>query len=231
MTTLNQNKSSQDVVEKNSADSTNYIVREMTVEDLNRVCQMEQMYFKTPWSINSFLAELNAPYSNCYILENNTHIIGYAVAWFLEGEFHLANIAIDDKFRKQGIGFRFVKWLLNMARQNNCKHAFLEVRESNTPAIKPPSTHAVNTAAQYGKSVIPENSEFIIVMILTQILAVRIAERISGNTPTINAYASPIANPVSKPCLAFLQNRAAVIVPTNIHGKTIAIAIPISSGL
>lgn len=112
------------------------VIRDMTADDLNSVCRMEKLYFRSPWSINSFLAELNAPYSNSYILEKGSKIIGYAVAWFLEGEFHLANFAIDEKFRKQGYGLDFVKQLLDLARRKNCQYAFLEVRESNIPAIK-----------------------------------------------------------------------------------------------
>ena len=112
------------------------ILREMTTGDLEYVCELEKKYFKTPWSENAFLAEFNASYSNSYILEADNKIIGYAVAWFLVDEFHLANIAIDDKFRNQGFGFRFVNELLQFARQKNCKYAFLEVRASNIPAIK-----------------------------------------------------------------------------------------------
>ena len=114
----------------------NVILRKMTLDDLEHVCQMEKKYFKTPWSINAFLAEFNASYSNSYILEADNQIIGYAVAWFLVDEFHLANIAVDDKFRNQGFGSQFVSELLQLARQQNCKYAFLEVRASNIPAIK-----------------------------------------------------------------------------------------------
>jgi [ribosomal protein S18]-alanine N-acetyltransferase len=111
-------------------------IRKMTEDDVDRICLMERQCFKAPWPSSSFLAELAADYSKCFVITNYEHIIGYAVAWYIVDEFHLANIAIDAEYRKKGIGEWFVKRLLELASQLNKKNAYLEVRRSNIPAIR-----------------------------------------------------------------------------------------------
>ena len=111
-------------------------LRLMTEDDLDQACEMEKLYFQTPWSQTSFKAELATEYSGCFVLEHNHKIIGYAVVWFIVDEFHLANIAILEKYREKGIGIWFIRNLMDLAIEKYCKYAYLEVRRSNIPAIR-----------------------------------------------------------------------------------------------
>lgn len=110
-------------------------MRPMSENDVIKIAEMEKQCFASPWSIAAILSELNAAHSKSFVITLYDKIIGYAVAWFIVDEFHLANIAIDKEYRKKGIGQWLVTELVTMAIQLNKKHAFLEVRRSNIPAI------------------------------------------------------------------------------------------------
>ena len=57
------------------------------------------------------------------------------MAWLIVDEFHVANIAVDIPFRRQGIGYALIRQGLIAANRDNARQSFLEVRISNRPAI------------------------------------------------------------------------------------------------
>lgn len=111
------------------------VLRLMTGNDLPVICRMETEYFASPWPESAFEAELAANYSQGYVLEYDGKIIGYAIAWYLYEECHIANIAVHHEFRNIGLGTWFVSEILNIAQKQGQTVALLEVRKSNNAAI------------------------------------------------------------------------------------------------
>ena len=56
------------------------MIREMTLDDLEIVCEMELRLFSSPWPRESYEYELKEnPYSHLFVAENETGtIVGYA---------------------------------------------------------------------------------------------------------------------------------------------------------
>lgn len=109
-------------------------IRRMIDQDLDIVVELEQQLFPDPWSRKSFEYDLHHnPYSLPLILVDNEKIIGYAIAWRIYEEFHIANIAVHPDFQGRKIGTYFLGELLKMHK--DCSYAILEVRESNVRAI------------------------------------------------------------------------------------------------
>ena len=112
------------------------IIRRMQEEDLDAVLSIENRVFPDPWQRTSFLFEIYGNrFSYPVILEQEHTIIGYAVAWEIFEEFHIANIAIHPDFQKQGWGTFLLNHLLEHARRCHCDYALLEVRPSNQAAL------------------------------------------------------------------------------------------------
>jgi ribosomal-protein-alanine N-acetyltransferase len=108
----------------------------MSEADLDRVCMIERELFGMPWSRASFLHEVsdNRIGSPIVALEEAT-VVGYAIAWFLEGELHIGNIAVAKARQGRGIGKLLLGFLLEEARSRGVGYATLEVRVSNVRAI------------------------------------------------------------------------------------------------
>ena len=82
-----------------------YVIRRMTVDDLDRICEIEQSAFSLPWSRESFHNELNKNHFSYYlVLEVNGLVIGYGGMWIIIDEAHITNIAIEPAFRGLKVG-------------------------------------------------------------------------------------------------------------------------------
>lgn len=108
----------------------------METDDLGEVADLEKVCFCDPWSRASFEGELRAaPTSWCRVLRAGERIAGYMVAWFIEDEAHLANIAVAPWARRQGCAQTMLDHLFREAYLRGSRVIVLEVRRGNGGAI------------------------------------------------------------------------------------------------
>lgn len=115
----------------------NYVIRKMTMQDLEQVVAIDQVSFSLPWPARSFQFELmdNAA-SRCWVVDLDGRVIAMLVGWFIVDELHVATIATHPEFRGQGIGKSLLLHALHSAKDEGAIKSFLEVRESNEIAQK-----------------------------------------------------------------------------------------------
>jgi len=109
-------------------------------KDLPEIMAIEKDSFASPWSERMFLDELKLKHSQCLVArlsQGKKSIIGaYLIFWIVADEAHLHNLAVKKEFRRQGLAHGFMNVMKEIARQAGAKAQTLEVRESNTEAIK-----------------------------------------------------------------------------------------------
>ena len=111
------------------------LIRTMTVDDLDDVIAIENEVFTEAWTRESFVYEIKKnPYSLPIVMELNGEIIGYAVAWDIFNEFHIATIGIRKMHQGKGWGKHLFRYLMSMT--DGAEFAMLEVRKDNHVAIK-----------------------------------------------------------------------------------------------
>ena len=110
-------------------------VRPMMEVDLAEVAAIEQRSYAFPWSESIFRDCLRVGYT-CRALDLAGRIIGYGVMSLGAGEAHVLNVCVIDEFRNVGFGRRLLEHLLERATGAGVNEAFLEVRPSNTSAIR-----------------------------------------------------------------------------------------------
>jgi [ribosomal protein S18]-alanine N-acetyltransferase len=109
-------------------------IEPMQESDLDAVLRIEQASFRHPWKRNFFVADFNHPYAWMLVAREAGQLLGYTIAWHIEDEMHLANIAVDAARRRAGVGDALLALLIEMGREIGCKVIYLEVRPSNTAA-------------------------------------------------------------------------------------------------
>lgn len=62
--------------------------------------------------------------------------MGYFVSWIIEETMEIHKIAVKGDYRRRGIASQMMDSLLETAGQKNIKEIFLEVRKSNTAALR-----------------------------------------------------------------------------------------------
>ena len=113
----------------------NLTIRKMTVGDVSAVVDLDKKSFILPWPERSFRFELtDNPASRCWVAEREGNIVGMIVVWLIVDEAHVATIAIDPEYRRQGIGKRLLAHALRHMIRDGARSSFLEVRESNRAA-------------------------------------------------------------------------------------------------
>ena len=114
-----------------------YMIRKMTLDDLEQVVAIDQVSFSLPWPARSFHFELtDNPASRCWVADLGGRVVGMVVAWLIVDEIHIATIATHPDFRKQGIGKTLLLHTLRSAKEEGAITSFLEVREGNETALE-----------------------------------------------------------------------------------------------
>ena len=107
----------------------------MAEADVTDVVTLERASYQFPWSEGIFRDCLRVGYI-CRVVTSANRLIGYGVMSVGAGEAHILNLCVDAAFRCQGIGRRMLDYLLDRGAAAGMNEAFLEVRPSNTAAIR-----------------------------------------------------------------------------------------------
>lgn len=107
-------------------------IRKFDPADLDDVMEIENAAFAAPWRREHFLSEFDKTIAFSWVGEIGDEVIAYIIAWVVEDELHIANLAVRKEWRRQGIGEALVIHLL--AHAAGCNWAGLEVRRSNKAA-------------------------------------------------------------------------------------------------
>lgn len=111
-------------------------IREMEAADVEAASRLESEAFSMPWSARDFLKMVEADYANYYVAELNGKIVGCCGIRNIAGEGEITNVVVDAAYRNQGIGKQMMRHMLKKAAGRNITVCTLEVRLSNTPAIR-----------------------------------------------------------------------------------------------
>jgi len=107
--------------------------RRMRTGHVARVAEIENTIYTHPWTPGNFYDSVDAGYE-CWVLERERNVIGYAVMMVAAGEAHLLNLSIASEHQRRGLGEDFVRFLLKAARDGGADKIYLEVRPSNAAA-------------------------------------------------------------------------------------------------
>lgn len=110
-------------------------LRPMTVADLDKIMKIEPRAYEFPWSENIFRDCLRVGYC-CWCYEQNDELLAYGVMSVAAGESHILNLTVVPELQRKGIGRKMLKHFIQLARRHKADTLMLEVRPSNTGAIR-----------------------------------------------------------------------------------------------
>ncbi len=113
----------------------NYKLTPMTAEHVPQIAALEKACFSHPWSEALLENELWNDSAVILVAEGEDGtVLGYAGLQTVLDEGYINNVAVDERFRRQGVADELIAAFV---RFGAAKLAFLtlEVRASNTPAI------------------------------------------------------------------------------------------------
>jgi ribosomal-protein-alanine N-acetyltransferase len=110
-------------------------IRRLAYADLPQVIALERRAFTTPWSLAMFVLELSKASGICLAAVRGGRVVGYMVCSRYDTVWHVMNVAVDDRLRREGIATALIERLFSIADTDGEQYT-LEVRTSNEPAIR-----------------------------------------------------------------------------------------------
>ncbi len=118
-------------------------IKPITTREIAELIALGEAAGLSPWSAQNYVDELKAPNSILLRLESeNNSSIGFIVGRLVPAvdndtdiDAEICNIAVEPSARKRGFGDNLLEEFVAKCVQNNVRHIWLEVRESNTSAI------------------------------------------------------------------------------------------------
>lgn len=111
-------------------------VRVATVDDLESILKLERECFAVPWSEKSIKNDLtNNQLATYFIAIVDENVVGYIGMWLVFEEAQITNLAVREKYRKNGIATQILQHLTNFAKLKGAIKITLEVSHINNPAI------------------------------------------------------------------------------------------------
>ena len=112
-------------------------LRDMHHSDLDRVMEIENASFPSPWPREDMEYEITQNRAaRYYVLEEDGVVQAYAGVWFLLGEGHVTSVAVHPEARGKGYGERIVEHMMRQAAELGAAFLSLEVRQGNLVAQK-----------------------------------------------------------------------------------------------
>lgn len=121
-----------------------FAISRMTEHDLLEVVEIEEQSGLSRWGWAAYYAELQGSNRDLMLVARapesklsrvSQTLAGYIVARIGADELHINNVAVREKYRRQGIGLNLLDRILEEGRRLDVKTAFLELRAGNRAAL------------------------------------------------------------------------------------------------
>lgn len=121
-----------------------FVIRKAAIVDVELIKRLEIESKLSPWTVEDYYEELKREESVFLIIRCNSKFCGFLLARLItnfqndlpETVAEIYNIAIEKEYRRHKLGTKILGRLIKEGTRNNLKKIFLEVRKSNTEAIK-----------------------------------------------------------------------------------------------
>ena len=110
-------------------------IEEISKNDAPCVAKIELACFSQPFKESDILEYLKNPIWHFFVCKEDENVLGYISFTKILDEIQIVNVATSPEHRKMGAGKALISYLLDFAKENEVTKLFLEVRESNEPAI------------------------------------------------------------------------------------------------
>ena len=112
------------------------ILREMMIDDLEKVMKIEEELFTVPWTKEGFFTFLTRDDAMFLVVEEKEQILGYCGLLMVLDEGDVLNVAVRKDRQREGIGNFLMESMMRLAAERGINIIHLEVRKGNETAVR-----------------------------------------------------------------------------------------------
>ena len=116
-------------------------IRRSRPDDATAIAEMEEKYFSDPWNKKDIFSYICSEDGMCFTASENGTPIAYVIGRIIAPEGEIYRVAVDERYRRRGIGYRLLSFALKTEKGRGLETTFLEVRSKNAAAIALYSAH------------------------------------------------------------------------------------------
>ena len=109
------------------------IAKEQEIEEIAR---LEQEIFSDPWSLAAIRETWGQKQARILGAWLDGQMAGYVIVYFAADESEIARIAVDEKFRRQGVAGALLDEMERVLAGKGIARLMLDVRKSNAAALR-----------------------------------------------------------------------------------------------
>lgn len=114
---------------------TDGIIRPMSPDDLDAVMEIETGIYDFPWTRGIFYDCMRVGYE-CHVYEESGTVMAYSVLSHGASEAHVLTVCVAPEQQRRGLGRMMMEHMIDLARAHGVDTILLEVRPSNSGAIR-----------------------------------------------------------------------------------------------
>lgn len=112
----------------------NAVIEYAAPEDCRAIFSAEQRYIDCPWTMEQIKCEIDNPAALFLVVKAGEEFCGYASCAIAADECEMSNIAVEEAFRRRGVGYALIERLIALSAERGAKRMFLLVRDDNEKA-------------------------------------------------------------------------------------------------
>ena len=110
-------------------------VRTVKEQEIEEIARLEQEIFPDPWSLKALRDTWNQKQARILGASLDGQMAGYVIVYFAADESEIARIAVDEKFRRQGVAGAMLDEMESVLAGKGIAKLMLDVRKSNAAAL------------------------------------------------------------------------------------------------
>lgn len=111
------------------------IIQRAGAAEVPQIVGVEKRCFECHWAERQYLSGLDNNTLRLITASDGSSVLGYVAYTVMVGEMEILNIAVVPEARRQGLGRKMLRAVLNEGIAEKVEACFLDVRVSNVPAI------------------------------------------------------------------------------------------------
>ncbi len=111
-------------------------VRRAKEQEIEEIARLEQEIFSDPWSLAAIRETWGQKQARILGAWLDGQMAGYVIVYFAADESEIARIAVDEKFRRQGVAGALLDEMERVLAGKGIARLMLDVRKSNAAALR-----------------------------------------------------------------------------------------------